>query len=170
MVDLAHHAHAPVVEGRHEPDLPQRAAAIERRREEPVAARVERLETQRLVVNGEGDHVVGGVELGVVDPCGLADAERREREPLAAARDVRDARANQRADRREPRASARGGRLEQRPPADMHRCAFGLQAQEGGVQRRQPLSHRGTPHLGGAKPDTGVGSSCAPGVRERRRS
>ena len=116
-----------------EPELPQRPVARQRRGEDLVDERVE-------VVALRVQQVLGGVEVGVVDPHRLVQPERHRRELLPVARREREPRGEVLEQLREAGRRAVLGRLERRHPADVHRRVVALDGEEGGVQRRQPLA------------------------------
>ena len=86
MVGLGQQREAIVGESLDQPQLPQRARAVERLREHPAGEALE-----LLVAAGPGErgvaHVEGDVEVRIVDPHRAALAERDEGQPLAVARD-----------------------------------------------------------------------------------
>ena len=143
VMDLHHEAGRPVLEARREVDLPQRLRAVQRAREHRVGERVEAGARERLVVARERDDVAAQVEALRVDPHGMGESARRERESPAEARrgaepggDLRP-HARQR-DRRPRRIGA-----EAPLPRHVHVRARGLRVQEGGVERGQAVSHDG---------------------------
>ena len=83
---LAQHRESAAVEPLDEPQLPQRAVAIKRLGEDAAGQALE-------VALGAGArqrrvaHVIGQVEVRVVDPDGTALVEGHERQPLPVARD-----------------------------------------------------------------------------------
>ena len=120
-----------------EPDLPQRLLAVELLREhapgEPAQLLVARGRRQRGVA-----HVVADVEVRVVDPHGRDGAERREREPLAVARDEVQAGV----DVRDEVVVRRRRALEEQHGAHVHVGAVLLESQKGGVEAGQPVGVR----------------------------
>jgi len=118
-------------------DLPQRAAAVQSRREQPSDAR-----RQLAVVAGcfepRLEHVPADVEIGIELPGGVPQAESRRSEALQVAGDLR-----------EPPLESRGVRLgpdvavEHAHAADVERRLVGLEIEEGRVERRQAVCQDG---------------------------
>jgi hypothetical protein len=85
VVSLREQREAPVGEPLHEPQLPERSAAVERLGEDPAGQPLELGLAARPGQRGMA-HVVAHVEVGIVDPHGPSLVEGDEREPLAIAR------------------------------------------------------------------------------------
>jgi len=113
VVRLADQPDRAVVELVGDPHLPQRTLALQRHRHHGVDDRVE--------VAGAGVHQVAvDVEVGVIHPRRLADAEGDRRQTLAIARRAADPRGDVVAQLIEIRARAVRRRFEDRGPADVH--------------------------------------------------
>jgi hypothetical protein len=120
------------------PDLPERARAVERTREDPARELAQLIERARARER-EVAQVVADVEVAIVDPHRPA-LERRPRELLAIARDPVQHRLDRAAVAREVDAAVRvaqRARLEDRDRADVHRRVLALRPQERGVLRRE---------------------------------
>ena len=134
---LEDQAEAPVLEARHEIYVPQRPRAVQRLRQQLVGQPAEPLQRHGSASLGGHGHVVGDVEEVVVHPGRLRQSQRREREPLAEARDAREPRGDLRPeglDRR--RRNWAGGRLEKAAPSDVHVGVRGLEPQERAIEMR----------------------------------
>ncbi len=134
VVGLVDDREAVVLEALDQDQLPERARAIEGRREDLADEIVE----LGVVAGGrEADpaHVVGQVEVGIVDPEGRAQAQRREGKSLAQARQEVDATADVGDEvlvaGRLPAAHEHG--------ADRHVPVAPLVGQERRVERSQPV-------------------------------
>ena len=153
MMRLHHQREAAAVETLHHPDLPQRARPVEGLREQVPCQLL-----QLGVAAGTGErrvaHVVGEVEAGIVHPDGPA-LHRRERQPLAVARQVPEPGADEGADRLDVDPSvgrAEGPRIEERDGSDVHRVRRPLEEDERGVLDREALER-----VGHGGPSWGVG-------------
>jgi hypothetical protein len=114
---------APALDALHEPELPERLSAVEL-----LGHDAPRQPLQPALVSGRGQghvaHVVGQVELVVVDPDGMLEPRDGGEEPV----DV------------EPLAVPdQGGRLEDRHRPDVHVGVGILDLQEGGVEGGEPF-------------------------------
>ena len=136
VVRLADDRDAPAGQRVHDPHLPQRAVAPQRRREDGVDERAQVLALGR-------QQMVGGVVGGIVDPHRLVQPERHARQPLAIAREAleRARRCARRA--RRSWGSARPPADRSGDPADVHRRGGGLDGEEGGVEGGQSLGGHG---------------------------
>jgi hypothetical protein len=134
VVSLQDQGEAVVRQSRDEPQLPQRAAAIELGREDLREHR-----EQLLVSAGCGEGGAAHVEIEpkprVVDPHRAAAVKRRVRQPLAVARHAVQARA----DRRQQLAECRRRAVDDRQGADVHVGLGPLLVQERSVERGEPV-------------------------------
>ena len=117
-----------------EDQLPERARAVERRREHLVDEIVELgVVTRRR--QRDAAHVIGEVEVAIVDPERRAESQRREGETLAQA----GQQVNARADVSEEVLMGRRLALADQHGADRHVPVGLLVGQERRVERRQPV-------------------------------
>jgi hypothetical protein len=120
--------------------LPQRAGAVERAREDPRHGLGELAVAARRRHGGLADVEVE-VEVGILDPVGVVEAERNADQPPAERRQQVDAPRHQPADVRDRQLAARcGRRVVDGEPAHVPVGPGGLHRQELGVQAGQ-LSH-----------------------------
>jgi hypothetical protein len=125
-----------------DPHLPQRPVARERGRQHGVDDRAE-------VAAIGGQEVLGRVEVRVVDPHGLVQAERDGGQALAVARRVLEPRGEVREEVAEGRARPVLRRVVKGDPADVHRRGGAFDREEGGVEGGQALrAHAWSPSSG----------------------
>jgi hypothetical protein len=148
VVDLAEDRRAAAGHARHDEDLPQRARAVQRRRQERVrgSAQVAPVE---LALVGQLADVVVEVEAGVVGPHRLGHAERDRDHALAEARHMGEPRGDARAEHGGVEARHARRAVDDREPADVHVRGRALDAEERGVDRRQAI-HADHDRAGGA--------------------
>ena len=138
VVDLAHHPDPPVLEPGHQEDLPQRPRPVQRSGEDRRAERLEARVADPVVRRCERHDVGREIELGVIDPARLGQAQRRRLEPPAAPRDLVQPSRRPVSQRLHRRARTPGRRREHRAEADVHMGLRRLKAQERAVDGRQP--------------------------------
>ena len=144
VMDLADHPDAPVLELRHEADLPQRARTVQRRRQHGRAQRLEGGLADAVGRIGELDEVRRDVEAGVLDPARLGDPQRRLVQAPARPRHLVHAPGGalaQRRDRRPGAAVLRSG--EHRAEPHVHGRLLRVEAQERAVEGRQAMGGGG---------------------------
>ena len=138
MVDLAEHGDAAVLEPVDEPHLPERVAAVERDGDE-VADQLVELGHGAGLGHRDVAHVEGEVEVGVLDPHRVVEAEGHLDEPAPEGRREVEALLVQLAEAVEREAAGRGGRVEHEEAGDVHRRRRGLHVQERGVETGESL-------------------------------
>lgn len=125
---FADDAEPAVVELLGDPQLPQRPAVLQRHRQHLVSQTLK-------VAMGCGQDVIDDVELQIIDPDRVAEAERHVREPLAIARRTTQPAGDVRPDLLEAGARSVRARRELRRPPDVHRSVRRLERQKRGVER-----------------------------------
>jgi hypothetical protein len=151
VVDFRHEAAASAREPRRKMDLPQRARALKRHRQHPIAEEAEAVIVELLAAHSELQHVLGDVEVRVVDPERLAQARQRVGKATAEARRVVEARGDA-----APQAAQRGRRrvgphAEGCAPGDVHVRVGRLDAEEGPIDRGEASAIDGQ-HCAGRPP------------------
>jgi hypothetical protein len=164
VMDLADHPDAPVLEVRDEEDLPQRPRAVQRGRQDRRAQRLEARVAHLVVGLGQRHDVGGEVEVGVVDPARLGQAERRVVQAPATPGHLVQAPRRALAQRFDGRARLIARRSEDGAEADVHVRLRGLQAQERAVDGRQPPA---VICVGAVHAARGCGAVLAVGLRCR---
>jgi hypothetical protein len=146
-----------------QPQFPQRAVAIERLGEDPAAQPLELGVAAWLGQRGVA-HMVGEVEVRVVDPHRAALAERHEREPLAVSRHQMKPPIQQ------LEQLVVGGRLtlEHGARRDVHVGAVALEVQERAVEAREPVGVGHAVILAGL--ESGGAERLCDGYHTRRRT
>jgi hypothetical protein len=133
MVNLAHHPDPPVLELRHQEDLPQRPRPVQRSREDRRAQRLKAGVADPVVRLRERHDVGPEIKLDVIDPARLGQPQRRRVEPPATPRHLVQPSRRPLAQRLHRRARTSGRRGEHRAEANMHMRPRGLQTQKRAV-------------------------------------
>ena len=138
VVDLRHQTHVAVLEPLDDVHLPQRLGAIELAAAHVAHVAGQLLEAARRRQRGAAQVVVE-VEVLVVDPIGVAEAQRHLHQPAPEHGGQGQARPDQVAQFLEGVAAGDGGGVEHRRHRHVHVQAGRLQVQEARVQAGQPL-------------------------------
>jgi hypothetical protein len=134
-MDLRHEAAAIGPDPRRQANLPQRPVTRQRLAEHTVAEEVEAPVIELCVRDAELEHVPGDVEVGVVDPVGLAHAGQRVGEPAPEARHVLEPAGDVAPQRGQRGPRPPGCNPERGAPGHVHVGVGGLHAQERAVHR-----------------------------------